>query len=131
MTLRLGTNSSRDLIFKTGGNAATNDRMTITKSGEVGVKTTTPTSGFEVNTSFAVSYNSTSSDYTLTSDDVVIGVDASANPISITLPSAAGATGRKYTIKVTDFTNPVEVVTSGGETIDGVEADISSNAQYE
>lgn len=58
-------------------------------------------------------------DYTATSSDAVIIVDASANTVTITLPTASGITGRCYTIKCIDATFAVDVDGDGAETIDG------------
>ncbi|OIP01741.1 MAG: hypothetical protein AUJ98_03290, partial [Bacteroidetes bacterium CG2_30_33_31] len=117
--LKLGTNTAKDLYFKSGGITPAYDRMVIKSSGEIGVKTTTPTSGFVVNTSVAMAYATKSANYTLTANDVVIGVNASSSPVNISLPSATLSQGRIYTIKVINISNPIQVTASGAETIDG------------
>jgi len=58
-------------------------------------------------------------DYTATASDAVIIVDASANTVTITLPTAVGITGKHYTIKCIDATFAVDVDGAGAETIDG------------
>lgn len=58
-------------------------------------------------------------DYTVTSGDEYILVDASIDPVTITLPAVSGLTGKKYTIKKIDTTvNTVTVDADGAETID-------------
>ena len=47
-------------------------------------------------------------------------IDTSSNDVDLTLPTAAGITGRSYTIKAIDLTNIATVTPNGSETIDGV-----------
>jgi|GEM_PF-2034436 len=58
-------------------------------------------------------------DYMVTGNDSTIVVDAPVNPVTITLPSAAGIQGRIYTIKTRDITGVVTLLPQAGETIDG------------
>ena len=63
---------------------------------------------------------SKSANYTATTSDFAILVDASGGAITITLPTAVGNTGRMYNIKKTDSsTNAVIIDGNGAETIDG------------
>ena len=57
-------------------------------------------------------------DYTITSSDGTIIVDASSNTVTITLPTAVGINGTSYMIKCIDDTFTVTVDTDGAETID-------------
>lgn len=72
-----------------------------------------------------------SSNYTLTTADGTILVDATSGGITITLPSAASATESIFTIKKKDVTsNAVTVDASGAELIDGA-VTYALNTQYE
>lgn len=60
--------------------------------------------------------------YPLTASDGTVLMDATAAPVTATLPAAgaAGVSGRVYCIKKTDSTsNKVTIATTGGELIDG------------
>lgn len=58
--------------------------------------------------------------YTATADDHMILVDASAGPVTISLPTAVGERGREYVVKKTDASaNAVTVDPNGAQTIDG------------
>lgn len=58
--------------------------------------------------------------YTITLADYTVTVDASGGNVTITLPTAASASGRCFNIKKTDSsTNYVRVAGNGAETIDG------------
>lgn len=105
---------STDLRFKNNGT----DRITIQNDGDVGIGTTTPVSGLEVNTSIGYKVNTVTSATTLDNSHNVIFCDN--GPYTITLPPAATNTGRVYKIKNIDITS--EVITIDGdanETIDG------------
>ena len=61
-----------------------------------------------------------SGDYTITDLDNVITCDSSGGTITVTLPPAAGATGKIYTIKKVDSSvNTVTIDGDAAETIDG------------
>jgi hypothetical protein len=65
-------------------------------------------------------YSSKSANYSITSTDEVIAVDASGAARTITLPTAASVSGATYTIKKTDNSaNAVTVGTTSSQTIDG------------
>lgn len=57
-------------------------------------------------------------DYTITTTDGTILVNANLNPVTITLPPAASGTGFRYKIKAIDVTFPVLLIANGSETID-------------
>lgn len=62
-------------------------------------------------------------DYVATPDDSTITVDATAGPVTISLPPIASSLGVKLTIKKTDSSaNVVTVDADGTETIDSVES---------
>lgn len=63
---------------------------------------------------------SKTANYTATLSDDVILVDAGSGAVTIALPAASTASGKRYTIKKTDVgTNAVTVDPNGSETIDG------------
>lgn len=58
--------------------------------------------------------------YTILASDETILADASGGAFTVTLPTAVGITGKRYSIKKTDSsTNAVTVDGDGAETIDG------------
>jgi hypothetical protein len=60
-------------------------------------------------------------DYTMTELDDVVLADTTGGSFTVTLPSAVGITGRRFTLKKAEIltTNAVTFATSGGQTIDG------------
>lgn len=74
---------------------------------------------------------SKSVDYTLTTADGTVLVNASGAARTMTLPTAVGNTGQIYTIKKTDSsTNRVNIATTSSQTIDGETSDYLTD-QYE
>lgn len=68
---------------------------------------------------------------TLTGTDSVLKADATTAAVTVNLPTAVGATGRKYTVKKIDSSvNAVTVDPSGTETIDGA-ATVALAAQWD
>jgi hypothetical protein len=71
------------------------------------------------------------SNYTITSDDDVILVDASGSAITITLPDAADVEGYEFKIKAIDVSGGnVTIDTTSSQTIDGSTSD-TLTSQYE
>jgi hypothetical protein len=69
--------------------------------------------------SSAFSWSTKTANYTITTSDSGIAVDASGGNITITLPTAVGAT-QFYAIKRIDASaNTVTIATTGGQSIDG------------
>ena len=86
----------------------------------VGLGTLTPTSFLEVAGSFGLPVVSKTSAYTATISDHTILCNATSAAFTVSLPTAAGITGRRYTVKKTDSSgNAVTVDPAGSETIDG------------
>lgn len=74
---------------------------------------------------------SVSTNTTLNATNAIVLVDATSGAITITLPTAASANGRHYTIKKIDSSsNAVTVDGDGAETIDGATT-VSLAAQYD
>jgi hypothetical protein len=85
-------------------------------SGEIGIQTTSPNSGLEVNTSMAVAIKTVNVDYTATSSDNVI---LATTGLTVSLPTASGITGRVYTIKNISSSSVIRIEAKAGELIDG------------
>ena len=119
--------------FDTAGS----ERMIIDANGNVGIGNSTPGNELEVtgviNASSDVRVNGTSvltlqnistktTDYTATTSDNTILVDASSGNVTITLPAASTTTGRVLVVKRLDSsTNTVVIDANLSETIDGAE----------
>jgi hypothetical protein len=69
--------------------------------------------------------------YTMTASDEFVHVDATSGAVTISLPTAVGITGRRYTVKKVDSSsNKVTIDASSTETIDGaLTKDLSSRYQ--
>lgn len=118
-----GTGSSHDLsiVSAAGQYVFTNIHSTnnalLTPSGNVGIgASTTPTSKVQITGSFSLIPTSTATSLTLTASHNVVLVTATGQ--TITLPTAVGANGRIYTIKLT-ASGTGTVATTSSQTIDG------------
>ena len=76
------------------------------QNGKIGLGTSSPLSGLEINGTWGFGFESTSSNTTLSSNTLVM-VDSSSDNITISLPYAGNMNGRVYTIKKTSFKNRV------------------------
>jgi hypothetical protein len=118
----MGTaNPGMSLIFLTGGTSeATNQRMVITGTGNVGINNVAPNSTLQVTGSMATSVTTKTANATVAAIDFTVLCNNTTGPITITLPTAAGIGGRMYIIKKTSASgNNVTVVCNGAQTIDG------------
>jgi hypothetical protein len=128
----IGTGTAaKSLVFMTGGTTqATNERMRIDGAGNVGIGTTGATSTLQVNGSQALSITTKTANYTATASDYTI-VCNNAGTITITLPAAAGCSGRVYVVKkISAALNNVTVDGNAAETIDGAATRVLTT-QYE
>jgi len=75
-------------------------------------------------------YTTVLSDYTATSTNLFIGVDSSSTNVTITLPTAAGISGREYVIVAEDVSNTVTLDGDGSETING-STTVTFDTQYD
>ena len=106
------------------------ERMIITNDGKVGIGTVSPNSKLEVNGSISTAISSVSGDVTLDEGDSVVLINASSNNRTVNLPTASGATGRKYTIKKIDSSsNSVIIEGYSSETID-LELNLNITSQF-
>jgi hypothetical protein len=125
-TFQGGTGSGVNLTLKSTSNA-TKGGILFGNSGydevnnRLGLGTSSPASVLDVRGSMALNLVSKTSSYTATTTDNVLLVSAASGNLTLTLPTAAGITGRIYTVKRTDSTtaNTVTVATTSSQTIDG------------
>jgi hypothetical protein len=77
------------------------------------------TSGTITANGYTTAFSTKSAAYTLTATDDIVSVTGTT---TITLPTAVGIAGRKYTVKNIDAATTVTVSANGAETIDGAPA---------
>ena len=134
-TSGLGTMATQNAnnVSITGGNitgvALTLDSLNSTPIGNVtpstAVFTTMSTSGM------LAAIATKTANYTLTTTDFTILGNAAGGAITLTLPTAVGASGQIYTLKKTDSSaNVVTIATTSAQTIDGLST-YSLSYQYQ
>ena len=99
-----------ELIGATPVIGSATDRMVVVDADGV-LKTIAPTAAPAIRTETA--------NYTALAADETILVNATSGTVVITLPNAATATGKKYTVKKIDTSGNGVNVRSAGGTIDG------------
>lgn len=105
---------STDLRINNNGS----DHVTIQNDGDVGVGTTSPVSGFDIQTSMGLSLTTITSATTLDNTHNVVFCNTGA--YIVTLPAAASNTGRVYKIKNIDTDgDDITIDGNGSETING------------
>jgi len=105
---------STDLRIKNNGT----DRITIQNDGDVGIGTTSPVSGLDIQSSMGYKVNTITSATTL--DNTHNVVLCNTGPYTVTLPAAASNTGRVYYIKNDDVDGDVITIDgNASETING------------
>ena len=90
---------------------------------KLGIGTTNPHSGLQVNGSQASAFkliDYTDTPYYVTDSDCVIAADGSGGHVHVYLPTAVGIAGRIYTFKI--IAKFVSIHAAGSETMDGVNA---------
>lgn len=113
------------LTFKTGSGSTASMNGNSSGLWYVG-GSTSATSTLQVGGSFATQYTGTATGITLGASNQIVNVTATGQ--TITLPTAAGITGRAYTIKLT-ASGTGTVATTSSQTIDG-STTYSLSAQY-
>jgi hypothetical protein len=112
--------ANKNVIFFNGGYSASNEKLRIHSSGNVGVATAAPTSSLHVTGSVAMSVTAKTASYTATANDHTIICNNTLAAITISLPTATGCAGRVYVIKkISGGLLNVTIDPSGIETIDG------------
>ena len=115
---RVESNSNTHMLFVDGGN------------NKSGINTSTPGSGFAVNSSFSLkTVGPKTSAYTIAEDDSCIIGDCNSAAVTLTLPvTTVAMTGRIYTIKRLDSGNAgggnMLTISRNGKNIDGVAGDV-------
>lgn len=106
---------STDADFASTGS----NQFLIRAGGGVGIGTASPNSQLQIEGSFATSVALISSHTTLDGTHCVVLADATSGAVTVTLPSAVGIMGRRYTIKRTSVAgSDVTVSTNGLEQLD-------------
>ena len=108
--------------FRVEGDGQTHMLFVDGANDRVGISTGTPNSGLQIDNSVAFAARAVTQDHTVTAGDHTMFVNASANNITVTLPTAANIVGRQYIIKRVDSgggSTSVTIATNGSETIEG------------
>lgn len=75
--------------------------------------------GLLTTAAFTTAFSAKAGDYVLTATDYMVTVDSSGGPVTITLPTAVGISGRHYVVKkISADANAVTLDGNGVETID-------------
>ena len=118
----IGTGTAaKSLVFMTGGTSqATNERMRIDGSGNVGIGTNAPTSTLHVAGTMALPITTKTATYTASATDYTLICNNTSGAITINLPAASGCSGRVYVVKkISGALNNVVIDGNASETIDG------------
>lgn len=102
------------------GNKTFQDSVVASKTLKAG-SAGTANSTMQVDGSLSMAIKTVSSNYSMTASDNTILASTTSNAITVTLPSAAGISGRVYTIKkigTGGINNQLTISPSGGATID-------------
>ncbi|MGL4465389.1 MAG: hypothetical protein ACRC1K_24835 [Planctomycetia bacterium] len=131
----------QDAAPKLGGSLDVNGKQIVSASngdipiiphgsGKVGVGVAAPHTLLQIAGPVATPISTKTSSYSITDSDSVVLADATAAAFNVTLPTAAGISGRQYTIKrINGGANTVTVATTSSQTIDGA-ATKGLSAQY-
>lgn len=97
------------------------NQFIVRAAGGVGINTNAPHSNLQVKGSIAETLTVTSANLTLSKAHDIVAVNSTSAALTITLPTAGGISGRRYTVKKTDASvNAVKLQASGTQKIDGV-----------
>ncbi|MBT1708812.1 hypothetical protein KK062_11285 [Fulvivirgaceae bacterium PWU5] len=103
--------AAKSLIFMTGGTSeATNERMRISGTGNVGVGTNSPNSTLDVNGSTGQEITTTNSNITLNATHSTVILTNGSTP-SVTLPAAAASNARRVYV-IVNQTNGARTISS-------------------
>jgi len=112
-------NLPTDIILNTTLSNVALERMRVTSTGNVGIRTSSPTSTLNVSGSFALAYVAKTGTYTATANDYL--VDCTSGTFTVTLPTAVGITGRIYEI-VNTGAGTITIATTSSQTFVNVTA---------
>ena len=115
---------STDLRINNNGS----DHVTIQNDGDVGIGTTSPVSGLDVQTSMGLSVINYTNGTNITLDNTHNVVLCNNGSYTVTLPPASSNTNRLYTIKnINPAGEDITIDGNGTETIDGDTTFVLSN----
>ena len=116
-----GINGDDSLIdFRVESESSTHMFFVDGSADKIGVNTSSPHSGLQVDSSIAFAARTITQNHTATAGDHTIFANASSTNITVTLPTAANIVGRQYIIKRVDTAvTSVTIATDGSETIEG------------
>lgn len=119
----VGSGTSGSILFVDSSGNLSQDNSNLfwdDTNNRIGIRTTTPLSAIDVAGSFGYKIQTVTEDTTLDDTYGSVLVDATAENIKITLPTATSSTRRLYDVKKIDSTsNTVTVDADGTEEIDG------------
>lgn len=75
-------------------------------------------------------YTNITADYSMSASDDVVFANSTSGPLNVYIPTAGGVGGKEVTIKTTAGSDPVTVVASGSELIDG-QSSMTLYSRYE
>lgn len=120
------TNVAGDVLTITRHQEGTSARSVII--GDQIANTSTNKTFTDLENTFTVTTQS--GNYAILTTDTTIFVNAASAPVTITLPTAVGVTGKKYNIKKIDSSaNAVTINTTSSQTIDA-DTSVIINVQY-
>lgn len=103
----------------------------VSDLGSTGQKVRTGYFGTSVVTAgLTVGFAAKTANYTLVEADNVVTGDATTATFSLTLPTAVGCAGRRYTIKKITAANTLNIATTSSQTIDGAAAPLALTTQW-
>lgn len=116
-----GINGDNSLIdFRVESESSTHMFFVDGSADKIGVNTSSPHSGLQIDSSVAFSARGITQNHTARADDHTIFANATSTNITVTLPTAANIMGRQYVIKRVDSAGTsVTIATDGSETIEG------------
>jgi hypothetical protein len=126
--LLIGTGTAaKSLLFLTGGTSeASNERMRISGTGNVGIGTNSPNSTLEVNGSMAQAITATSSNITLNETHATVILNNGSTP-SVTLPAAAAGNARRTYI-IVNQSNGARTISSYRDFTNSAATTIAANS---
>jgi hypothetical protein len=117
-----GVSGDNSLIdFRVESESSTHMFFVDGSADKIGINTSTPHSGLQIDNSVAFATRAITQNHTVTVEDHTIFANATSTNITVTLPTAANIIGRQYVIKRVDSSGATSVTIDpdGSETIEG------------